>query len=43
MNNNFETRIIIYSLILGVMFIGAIILALWHRPGRNKRIANGES
>lgn len=42
MTDNFQTRIIIYSVILGVMFAAAIYLAMRHKPDRHKRIIYDE-
>lgn len=42
MTINFQTRIIIYSLILGVMFVVAIYLAMRHKPDRHKRVIYDE-
>lgn len=38
MTDNFETRLAIYSFILGVMFIIALYLAFRHKPDKKKRI-----
>lgn len=32
MTNNFETRLVIYSVILGVIFAYAVYLAIKHNP-----------
>lgn len=38
MANNFETRILIYSIILAVMFAFVIFMAYLNRPDKKKRI-----
>lgn len=43
MNHNFETRIIIYSVILGMMFFIALIIAYRHRPGNKRQCINHKS
>lgn len=38
---NFENRIIVYSIVLGVIFFVALYLAYRNRPGKNNDITDG--
>lgn len=43
MINNFETRILIYSLILGAAFLFAVYLACRFKPDKHNQIISGKN